>query len=66
MEISGTSFVKAKANYEISDFGEGVGRRHKVGGFRYKGDVSIDEGDGIAHEGACVGGHWDFAEFFGL
>ena len=37
-----------------------------MGGFLKKGEVSIDECDGIYHEGACVGGHWYFAEFFRL
>ena len=37
LKISGASFVKAKANSEISGFGEGIGGRHKVGGFLQKG-----------------------------
>ena len=37
-----------------------------MGGLQDKGEVSIDEGDGIARGCACVGGHWDFAEFVGL
>ena len=63
LEIYGASFVKSKANYEISEFGKNVSRRHKVGGFRQKGEVSIDEGDGISCKGSCVGRHRDFAEF---
>ena len=66
LSISGSSFVKVKANSEISDFGKGIGGRHKVWGFQQKGEVRIDEGDGIAIEYACVGGHWYFAEFFEL
>ena len=37
-----------------------------MGGFQHKLELGIDEGDGIAHEGACIGGHWYFAEFFEL
>ena len=66
LSISGSSFVKVKANSEISDFGKGIGGRHKVWGFQQKGEVRIDEGDGIAIEYACVGGHWYFAEFVRL
>ena len=61
LEVSGASFVEAKANFEISGFGEGVGGRHKVGEFRQKGEVSIDAGDGIDRKGACVCRYWDFA-----
>ena len=32
-------------------------------GFQQKVEFGIDEGDGISREGACVGGHWEFAEF---
>ena len=51
MEISGASFVKAKADSEISGFCGGVDRRQKVGGFIQKGKICIDEGNGIAREG---------------
>ena len=61
LEISGDYFVKAKANYEMIGVGKGIVGRHKVGGFLQRGEFSIDEGDEIAREGACVGGHWDFA-----
>ena len=33
LEIFGASFVKAKANIEISVFGKGVSVIYKVGGF---------------------------------
>ena len=35
-------------------------------GFQQKGEVIIDDSNGIAREGACVGRHWEFEEFFGL
>ena len=66
LEISSDSCVEAKLKYEISGFGKGVGGRHKVGGFQHKSEVGIDEGDGIDRDVACVGGHQEFAELFGL
>ena len=55
-----------KANSEISGVGKGVSGRHKMGVFRQKLEVSIDEDDGISCEGSCVGGHYYFAEFVGF
>ena len=66
LDISYISFFEAKAKSEISEFDKGVGGRQKVGRLQQKGEVGIDEGDGIAHKGACVDKHWDFAETFGL
>ena len=50
----------------MSVFGKRVGVRNKLGGFRHKRKVGIDEGDGISREDACVGGHQEFVEFIGL
>ena len=50
-------------NSDISGFGEVVDGRQKVGGLRQKGVVSIDEGNYMAHKGACLVRHWDFQEF---
>ena len=50
-----------KDNSEISESGKGVGRRYIVEGLQHKGEVSIDEDDGIECKGACVGRNWDFA-----
>ena len=61
LKISSASFVETKANYEISSFGEGVGGRHKVGGFRQKREVGIDKGYRIFREGGCVGEHRYFS-----
>ena len=66
LEIPSASFVKSKANYETSGFGKVIGEGGKLEGFWHKVEFSIDEGDGIYREGACVDGHWDFVEFFGF
>ena len=59
-------FLKQNKNSEISSFGKGVEGRNKVGGLQQKGEVGIDECDVISHEGACIGGHQDLAEFIRL
>ena len=66
MDISSPSFVKEKANSEISGFVKGFDGRHKVGGLCQKGEVDIDESDGVACKGAYIGGHWEFMELVGL
>ena len=66
MDMYSASFVKAKLNYEIRGFGKGVGRGHKVGGFQQKGEVGIDEYDGIACEVACIDGHLELCRIFVL
>ena len=42
LEMCSASFVEVKSNSEMNGFGEGVGRRQKVGVFRQKGEVGID------------------------
>ena len=57
LEVPSALFVKVKLNSEISGFGEVVGKGHEVIEFQQKGEVGIDEGDGIPCKGSCVSVH---------
>ena len=37
-----------------------------MGGLCQKGEVDIDESDGVACKGVYIGGHWEFMELVGL